>query len=43
MEEFDLKRFAKLAMAKKVFIIIIMILAIVARIILFLLFCNTKV
>ena len=30
MEEFDLKRFAKLAMAKKVFIIIIMIISIVA-------------
>lgn len=30
MEEFDLKRFAKLAMAKKVFIIVIMIVAIVA-------------
>lgn len=29
MEEFDLKRFAKLAMAKKVFIIVIMIIAIV--------------
>lgn len=30
MEEFDLKRFAKLAMAKKVFIIVIMIISIVA-------------